>query len=142
MNIKNLRHILHEMRHFKRLVKKYGKSLYEGRYRLFPSMRAIVLERKESIEQAKPYFDKKIGASKKTALISKANALGYYRNRKRGDGEKYEAIYAANNYDKIREIKLFSFGSAAAKSSSGVFASSMASLISEENAKSAPVFQT
>ncbi len=109
MSLKSIKHILREMRYFKCLIRRYGKSLYQGKYRLFPSMRAIVLEGEDSIERATPYFEKKIVASKKTALIDKVNALGYYRNRKKGSGDLYEAIYSANNYDKVREIKLFSF---------------------------------
>ena len=109
MDLKKIRQNLHEIRYFKRLICRYGESLLPGRYCLFPSMRAIVLDNESSMANAKPYFYRDKAESNTSALIAKINKLGYYYNRKSGDTKKYEAIYSANNYDKVREIKLFSF---------------------------------
>jgi len=107
--IKNLKLILREIRYFKNLIKKYGIILKKGKYRLFPSRRAVVLENKYSIEKATPYFSKNIKKYKLLIFIELLNKLGYFRNANRNSYEEYEAIYSANNFDKVRELKFFSF---------------------------------
>lgn len=109
MNLKKLKQTLHEIRYFKKIIKKYGDFLLQGRYRLFPSLRAIVNDNAQSVEKAKPYFEKNKGASKTASLINKINKTNYYFNKRKCALGKYEAVYSANNYDKVREIKLFSF---------------------------------
>ena len=109
MWLKRIKSILYEVRYLKKTIKKYGDSLLQGRYILFPSMRAMVADNTASLENAKPYFEKKSSSSKMQRLISKLNQSKYYFNKNKGSSKKYEALYVANNYDKIREIKLFSF---------------------------------
>ena len=109
MNFKGIRRTVHELLYFKKIIKQYGAQLLPGNYYLFPSMRAIAADNPDSMECAKLYFEKKKAASKATALITKLNQSSFYHNRQKSDLEKYEAVYVANNYDKVREIKLFSF---------------------------------
>ncbi len=78
-----------------------------GTYVLLPCMRALVLDSSEALSEAEVYFGNKAGQVKFKPFISFVNRIKYFRNKK-GDG-KYSAIYVANNNDKNREIKLFSF---------------------------------
>lgn len=107
--IAGINQVLHEIRYFKKIIKKYGEALLPGRYRLFPSMRAIVADDPVSLDLARPYFEKAIAPSKVKKLISWANQVGYYQNKRECVSEQFQAVYSANNYDKVREIKLFSF---------------------------------
>lgn len=107
--IKHINRVINEIFFFKKLIKRYGNCLMPGRYRLLPGMRAVVADNPASMENAKPYFYKKIAKGKTETLAAKLNKMGYYRNRGRQSSGTYEAIYVANNYDKMREIKLFSF---------------------------------
>ncbi len=109
MNLKSIYRTFFEIRYFKLLIKKYGQSLLPGRYMLYPSMRAIALDSASVLDSANKYFDIKTSPSKTTALISGINKTSYYKNSNKSQGEKYEAIYSANNIDAVREIKLFSF---------------------------------
>lgn len=108
-SLKQIKRVFSEICYFKRLLNRYAEFLLPGRYSLYPTLRAIVADNPASKEKAKPYFDKKTSVSKSAKLILKANQLGFFRNKKGGDLEKFEAIYSANNYDAVREIKLFSF---------------------------------
>ena len=107
--IRYVKMILRELFYFRKLINKYGNSLLPGQYYLFPDMRAIAADRPETIERANAYFAKKRPSSKLTRLIGKLNQVGFYCNKNRNSEGVYEAVYSANNYDKIREIKLFSF---------------------------------
>ena len=109
MSIKRILQIFHEIRYFKKIINIYGKSLVQGQYQLFPSMRAISANNPDTIAIATKYFGREIPQSKTTALISKINQSNYYNNRNRNTGRLFEAVYSANNYDKNREVKLFSF---------------------------------
>jgi len=105
--VKQVKRVLGEICYFKRLLKTYGEHLLPGQYYLFPGLRAIAATR--SLEKAKTYFGKKAKPSKTQKLISAINGTNYYRNKRQSNLETYEAVYSANNYDKVREIKLFSF---------------------------------
>lgn len=107
--IKQVYRVLHEVRYFKRIIKTYAQSLFPGRYYLYPSLRAIALNRPESRQRADAYFVKNTQPGKLVQMMSRLNETNYYCNRQDSQLEKYEAVYSANNYDKIREIKLFSF---------------------------------
>jgi len=109
LNFNRTKQILHELFYFKKLLKKYRKSLRGGQYRLFESVRAIALNDPEIMASAKKYFDKKVSPSKTTAIVAKLNSRGFYKVKAKGDWDKFDAIYSANNHDKKREIKLFSF---------------------------------
>ncbi|MBQ8908455.1 MAG: hypothetical protein IJY71_07730 [Clostridia bacterium] len=77
-----------------------------GAYTLFPSMRAIAWREESNLACAKQYFANRT-KSGENSFVAFANKHTLFRN-KEGNGS-YEAIYAANNYDKKREVKLFSF---------------------------------
>lgn len=109
MNFERMKQISFEIRYIRKLIKKYGESLLTGRYRMYPSMRAIVADKEQSIKSADPYFDKGKKVTRLTELINVLNKANCFYNRKNSSAEKYEAIYSANNYDDVREVKLFSF---------------------------------
>lgn len=109
MNPKRIIQIAREFFYFKSIIKKYGESLEKGRYKLFDNMRSFSLDSPETIETASKYFINDKAPSKVTSLISLINKTNFYTNKKNSDNIKFEAIYTANNYDKKREIKLFSF---------------------------------
>ena len=109
MRLRTIKRILHEIRYYKKLIKKYGDSLLPGHYVLFPNMRAIVADNAFSIESAKAYFKNEMPSGRILKLISKLNESNYYFNKKQATSKRYEALYAANNYDEVREVKLFSF---------------------------------
>lgn len=103
-------HLLREFSYLKKTLHRYGDSLLPGRYHLFRTMRALCHAGEESMQAARPYFDKnKNAAGKLTGLVDRMNRTGYFTNRNRRTSGEYEAIYTANNYDRVREVKLFSF---------------------------------
>lgn len=107
--IKHVMYVLHEVVYFKKLIDKYKDSLLPGRYRLLPGLRAMSADNPASLKKAEQYFVKNTKSGITDKLVSKINQSDYYKNKTNGAAKKYEAIYSANNYDKIREIKLFSF---------------------------------
>ncbi len=110
MNFKAIKNNLQEIKYIKSLLKKYKSLLLPGRYYLFLSLRAICINEEKTLYLSKKYFNKKIKPSKTTWLISKLNETNYFFvKRNKNNLEKYEAIYSANNSDKVREVKLFSF---------------------------------
>ena len=90
-----------------RTFRRYGHLLRGGHYRLYPSRRAIVHCNSKSIERADSYFSGPTGDRKLLFAVRLFNALGILCNR--GSKGEYEAVYIANNYDPVRETKLFSF---------------------------------
>ena len=110
MDLKVVKHNLKELRYAKGLLKKYKSFLVSGRYYLFPSKRAISLNDEKILNQAKVYFTKDIKSSKTTWIISKLNKTDFFSVRNKSKTAlKYQALYSANNFDKVREVKLFSF---------------------------------
>ena len=109
MKIKSVLNILNEIRYMKSVLRKNGHLLAAGRYRVFDSFRAMSLEDDRVLACAHPYFDKP-GISFRMAWVAAwLNKIGYFANRNKCASGKYEAFYTANNYDKVREVKLFSF---------------------------------
>ncbi len=109
MRLKTIKLVLHEIRYYKKLIKQHGDSLLPGHYVLFPNMRAIVADNAFSMKKARTYFKNATPSKRTLKLILKLNQTNYYFNKNKGESKKYEALYAANNYDKVREVKLFSF---------------------------------
>jgi len=107
--IKQMRRIFRELRYLKRILNTYGGSLRPGSYQMFPSMRAIAAVDSDVLKNADRYFAKNIQVGITQKMIAKINKTSFYCNKKCGATELYDAVYVANNYDKVREIKLFSF---------------------------------
>lgn len=109
MKIKAAFKIINEIRFLRSVLKNYGNSLMPGKYYLFDGFRALSLNDQKTKEIALKYFDKP-GKNRRMANIAKKlNKIGYFKNRNKRSSKEYEAFYTANNYDKVREIKLFSF---------------------------------
>ncbi len=108
MRINEIKIVLSQLYFLKKTLKKYRKVLKKGNYYMFLTMRAMTLNEQTSMNKAKRYFDKKVPNSVRTSLVHYLNELGFYKNRA-GSDNGYDAFYVANNYDKTREIKLFSF---------------------------------
>ncbi len=109
MRIKSVLHILREIQYMKSVMKQYGDRLSQGKYFLFNGFRAMALNEPTTLEQAGPYFDKPGKNARMAKIAAKLNNFGYYSNRNKKSTSEYEAVYTANNYDKKREVKLFSF---------------------------------
>ncbi len=108
MKFKNALKLMKEVKYLYSLLKRYGGSLVNGRYYIYSSFRAMTLDEKQSRERSYAYFNKS-NVNHRLANIAKfINKTGCFYNRKKSTAE-YDAIYTANNYDKLREIKLFSF---------------------------------
>ena len=109
MRIKTLFKILRELRYICSVLKSHSDSLAVGNYVLLDNFRAMSLNDCVALEASHRYFDK-VGTSSRMALIArKLNKIRIFNNKNKKSTEEYEAFYVANNYDKIREVKLFSF---------------------------------
>lgn len=99
--------VLKEITYLRSIIKCYGGSLEQGRYHLFDNFRSMCLV--GSKDKAAIYFDREKSTPKKVSIVKKLNKLGYYKNSNKKTTAEYEAFYSANNFDRIREVKLFSF---------------------------------
>ena len=108
MRIKEIKKVLTEINFFRKTLKKYGSVMRRGKYYLFSTMRAAVLNNLEFYNAAVPYFYKKTPDSLRKNLITIINKIGFLNNKQKSE-QKYDAFYVANNYDASREVKLFSF---------------------------------
>lgn len=102
--------LLRELWFIKKTMKRHGHRLRRGRYCVYPSMRAIVLCDDTVKRTADSYFGKVKRGGKAAAVVNLLNKCGFFSNRATST-EEYEAIYIANNYDAVRETKLFAFES-------------------------------
>lgn len=109
MNIKKVTVLCSELRDCKRILKQYGHLMKTGNYWLFPSRCAMVVKQDDKIEIASRYFNAKGRNKKLDRLLSYINRSKYFCNKCKDSQELYEAFYLSNNYDKVREAKLFSF---------------------------------
>ncbi len=111
MRIKAILGILKEIKYLKSVLNRYSSSLEKGKYYLFNSFRAMSVDRSPSKETAFRYFDRKTPNKRLEGIARKLNRIGFFHNKNRNSTEEYEAFYTANNHDKYREVKLFSFKS-------------------------------
>ena len=109
MTIKGIAGILREIKYFKSVMREYGDSLVRGKYHIHPVFRAISLYDPDIGKAAREYFDKYKPARGVRIASHCLNKIGFLHNKNKQSTEEYEAIYTANNYDVIREVKLFSF---------------------------------
>lgn len=105
--LKALLHCFGECRYLKAVFKQYKKSLCKGKYRLFPGLRAIVLDEDSALNKAEMYFRAPECSGIYRLTVVFFNRIFRFRNN--SESGIYEAIYTANNYDSTREVKLFSF---------------------------------
>lgn len=109
MRIRSALNILREIKYMKSVIKRYGDRLSKGKYILFDGFRAMALNDSATLNRAHPYFDKPGIRPRMASIAAKLNKFGYYSNNNNKTTSEYEAFYTANNYDKVREVKLFSF---------------------------------
>lgn len=109
MRIKSVLRILREIKYIKSILKRYRFLLAPGKYILFDNFRSMALNNEQTLAQASKYFGKSKTKSRRTAIVEKINRTNFFVNHNKGALAEYEAFYIANNYDKKREIKLFSF---------------------------------
>lgn len=109
MKIKTLFDVLHEIKYLKTIFNRYSDRLVRGKYTQHNSFRAMSLDVPSIKEKAEVYFDKDDAGKLKKKVLKKLNAVNFFCNRNRQSAEEFDGIYVANNYDKVREIKLFSF---------------------------------
>lgn len=107
MMIKTLWHLYPKIKYLKNTFKKYKKSLVPGTFYLYPCMRAIVLQDKQFRTQADAYFSNMPFQSRYQFAVKYINKLKCLKN-KRSQFAEYQAMYIANNSEKVREVKLFS----------------------------------
>ena len=109
MKIKSAVEIIKEIHYLRSLMKRYGDSLARGKYYLFDSFRSMSLDSAETKNVANVYFGRAKSTKRKMNIAKLLNKYGCFRNKNRKTTSEYEALYSANNFDKKREIKLFSF---------------------------------
>lgn len=109
MKIKSVLHILKEIKYMKSVIKKYGDLLSCGKYILFDGFRAMSLNDTETLKRAHIYFDKPGISPRMASIAQKLNKISFFANKNKKSTAEYDAIYTANNFDKEREVKLFSF---------------------------------
>ncbi len=109
MRIKTVFSRLRQIRYLKSVIKRYSDSLTIGEYKVSDSLRSAVLNDGEICEQSKRYFYKPGISSSKAKIAEFFNKLHILKNTNRNSSGEYDAFYTANNNDKSREIKLFSF---------------------------------
>lgn len=108
MHLKTIKRYFTQIRFVKKTFKKYKNLLCKGKYELLPCMRIILLKDDEIKELGTKYFGSMTGSKTSTRISNLVNKFFALRNKK-SKKDLYQAIYIANNYDKEREIKLFSF---------------------------------
>ena len=111
MRIKSAIRILKEVVYLKSVLKRYSDSMECGKYFLFDGFRAMSKDDFKTKERAKVYFTKPGINSRMVQVASILNRTSYYSIKNKRSSEEYDAFYTANNYDKLREVKLFSFKS-------------------------------
>ena len=107
--IKSLLKIFKEIVYIRSVLRRYGDSLMRGRYYQHNIFRALSLNAPTTVENASRYFDDKDSNGRMARIAQFLNKIGFFKNKNRKSTEEYEAFYCANNYDKVREVKLFSF---------------------------------
>ena len=108
LHLKGLYSTLSEIRFFVKTLRKYRKILKTGKYVLFPTMRAMSIKESNIYEKANKYFFREIPVSPTVKLVNAFNKCGVFYNNSQSE-QLYDAFYIANNYNAVREIKLFAF---------------------------------
>ncbi len=109
MKIKTVLKILREISYMKSVLRRFGDSLARGKYHQHDSFRAFSLDEPYTGEMAKLYFDRNDKKGRMASVANTLNKIGFFKNKNKRSAEDYEAFYTSNNFDKIRETKLFSF---------------------------------
>ena len=109
MRLKTLKTVRREFKYLKSVIKKYGDSLIPGKYVVFPNRRALSLNDVDSLSESERYFNRNKSIGKLIYFVNFVNNINYFKNKNRNSLCSYEAVYTANNYDEVREVKLFSF---------------------------------
>ncbi len=107
MKIRSVINLAKEIFYLRSLITRYGDSLARGRYWLFDNFRSLALD--EQRADAVAFWGNGGSSENRKRIIKWLNLSGCFCNHKKNTTAEYEAIYSANNYDKVREIKLFSF---------------------------------
>ena len=105
MKIKTFLKLCKEFKYYKRIVKEYRHELSNGRYYMYPCMRALC-KNSERLYYDK-YFNNKVSNAKFVPFVRLFNRFFRVKVCTKQLEKKYSAIYIANNTDESREIKLF-----------------------------------
>lgn len=109
MKIKTAIVILREILYMVSVFRKYSGSLARGRYYQYNCFRAFSLDTPEAKKSSFEYFNRNIVNKRMMKIAQSLNKIGFFKNTNRKSTGEYEGIYVSNNYDKVREVKLFSF---------------------------------
>ena len=109
MKIKSVFRILNEIRYVKSVLKSYSNVLVRGKYYQYNSFRALTLNSPSVKGKAHLYFDENVCGNVQAAIANFLNRISFFNNKNKYTTEEYDGFYIANNYDRVREIKLFSF---------------------------------
>ena len=101
--------LLKRAKYMKSVLKKYQSVLSPGRYRLFENFRSACLNDAAALAEATKYFPVDKPNSARMRIASVLNKSRYFSLRCPTSTGEYEAVYVANNFDAVRETKLFSF---------------------------------
>lgn len=109
MKLKSAFRILNEIKYVKSVLKQYGHILARGRYYQHNCFRALSLDTPFIREKSQLYFNKGNSGKIMLRIIKVLRRVGYFTNRNKKSTGEYDGFYIANNYNKVREVKLFSF---------------------------------
>ncbi len=109
MKIKSALRILGEIKYVKSVLKRYSDVLACGKYHQHNIFRALSLDSPEVSEKSRLYFEKGSSSKIMQSIIKFLNGIGYFTNKNKKSTGEYDGFYIANNYDAVREVKLFSF---------------------------------
>lgn len=110
MKIKNILHILREVKYLRSVLKRYSGRLVKGEYVLLANFRTLSLQNSETFNFANLYLKKPNESSRLAEIAQRFNKKKSFVNRNKKTTAEYDVIYTSNNYDKTREVKLFSSG--------------------------------
>ena len=109
MMIGAVRTLLKRAKYMKSVLKKYRGVLSPGKYRLFDNFRSVCLDDPSVCAEAFKCFPVDGSSVVRMRMARMLNKIGYLSLRCPNSTAEYDAVYVANNYNKVRETKLFSF---------------------------------
>lgn len=100
---------IRQARYIRSILRKYRSALAPGKYYMFDNFRSLCLQSSIIPGETEQFFPVESSTRIRRCTCKVLNVLRYFYIGRGNFEGIYEALYIANNYDKIREIKLFSF---------------------------------
>lgn len=108
MHLKTIEYYIKQIKFVSSKFSKCKKMLEKGKYKLLSSLRVVLLNETWVEELGTKYFGGMEGGKTSARVANIVNKFGILKNNK-SKHNLYQAMYIANNDNKDREVKLFSF---------------------------------